>query len=67
MEIYGLTNRGMEIARNTRSPDTPKWRVIHFLYKVPKASTEQIAEGCGLTQIQTGRAIRELKGIVAKE
>ena len=44
MEIYRLTDRGDQLARSYRSPDTPAWRVIHFLRKRGVATKEQILD-----------------------
>ena len=69
MEIYGLTNRGRQLARSTRHPDTADWQVIHYLDKTHKSTKEQIADYCGLSPIEVSVAMRKLKakGIVAEE
>ncbi len=59
--------KGISVSRNPRNPNTPKYRIISFLYKVPRATTEQISEYCDLTVSQTARELRSLKGIVARE
>ncbi len=66
MNVYGLTNKGLSVARNIRSPDEPKWRVIHYLYGGPK-TLDQISDYCGLSRMEAARIIRRLDGIVAKE
>ncbi len=67
MDVYGLTNKGLLMARNIRSPDEPRWRVIHFLYRTPRATIDQIADSCGISRMEAARVIRQLDGIVAKE
>lgn len=69
MEIYGLTVRGHSLARSTHSPDTPIWRVIHYLDKAHQSTREQISENCGLSSVQTAVIMRKLraKRIVATE
>lgn len=69
MEMYGLTQRGIRIARNPRNPPTPPYKVIHFLDKVPRASREMIADYCGLSPTETSITLRSLKAnhIIADE
>ncbi len=69
MEIYGLTTRGHALARSTHSPNTPEWRVIHFLDKAHQSTKEQITEYCGLSPMQTAVVMRKLRArrIVATE
>ncbi len=59
--------KGLAVARNPRNPSTPKYKIIGFLYKVPRATTEQISEYCDLGESQTARELKELKGLVARE
>ena len=69
--IYGLTSRGKALARSTHSPDTPEWRVIHYLDKVQRSTPEQISVYCSMGLGQTISVLRKLKsnsrGIVAEE
>jgi len=67
--IWGLTNRGIRLARNPHNPNTPAFKLISFLDKVPRASKETIGDYCGLSPVQTAVILRELKGkgIVAEE
>ena len=69
MEIYGLTVKGHSLARHTHSPNTPIWRVIHFLDKQHQSTKEQISEYCGLSPVETAVVLRRLKGakLVATE
>ncbi len=67
MDIWGLTIKGIAVARNPRNPNTPEYKIISFLYKVPRATTEQISEYCDLSVSQTARELKELKGLVARE
>ncbi len=67
--MYGLTDRGVRIAKNPRNPKEPAYDVISFLNKVPRASKEMISEYCGLNQVHAGVVLRKLKsaGIIAEE
>ena len=69
MDIYGLTNRGRQLARSTHHPDTADWQVVHYLDKTHKSTKEQISEYCGLSPIEASVVIWKLKakGIVAGE
>lgn len=42
MDIYTLTQRGMALAKSTRSPATPEWGVVMFLAKHSSATKDQI-------------------------
>lgn len=67
--IYGLTSKGRLLARSTGSPDTPEWRVIHYLDKMNRSTPEQITEFCGMNGTQAAIVLRKLKsrGIIAEE
>ncbi len=70
MDLYGLTSKGLRIARNYRSPNTSEWKIIHYLYGTAnnRATMGQIADNIGETPTQTSIIIRtKLNGIVAKE
>jgi hypothetical protein len=67
--IWGLTSRGIRVARNPHNPNTPVYKIVAFLDKVPRASKETINDYCGLSPTQTAVILRALKarGIVAEE
>ena len=68
MNIYGLTTAGDAIARNPRNPSDKAHQIIGYLYRVNRATLEQIAEYVHLTPFETSMIIRRrLKGIVGKE
>lgn len=69
IEFYGLTSRGVGIAKNPRNPNTPAYRIISFLYKVPRAEKALIGEASGLNPSQTAIILRDLKskGYVASD
>jgi hypothetical protein len=68
MNIYALTEWGRKLARSTTSPDTPGWRIVHYLDKVGQSTVDQIAAYTGLPQGQAGRVCSQLasKGILQK-
>lgn len=67
--IYGLTSIGRRLARSTNSPNTPEWRVIHYMDKIQRSTPEQIADYLGMNLAQTSIVLRKLKGkkIIAEE
>lgn len=42
MEIYRLSRLGYALSHSTRNPDTPEWKVIHYLNRQHSASKEKI-------------------------
>ena len=46
---YALTKDGERAAQSVSSPDTPAWRVLHYLSKVGEATPERIEQGTGLS------------------
>ena len=68
MNIYALSEWGKRLARSTTSPDTPGWRVVHYLDKVGQSTIDQIAAYTGLTQGQASRICSQLatKGVTQK-
>lgn len=60
MKIWGLTQLGKKIARNTRNPDTPQYRIIHTLDRIGTATTDQIASSIGLGEGETGMYLSRL-------
>ncbi len=67
--FYGLTDKGIGVAKNPRNPDAAPYRIMSFLYRVPKAETSLIADGSNLTISQTATTLKDLvaKGYVARE
>lgn len=66
MEIYSLTYRGRALSHSVRSPDTPEWKVIHFLAKQGRATKEQIQSYVPETSSTTLARLR-IKGIIRDE
>mgnify|MGYP005850113863 CR=1 FL=1 len=70
MKIYQLTNLGRRLARTTNNPDTPNWRVLHYLDNLSGAATsDQIVMGTGLEENQAAGALVLLrrKGLVSEQ
>lgn len=67
LEVYGLTRKGIWMARNYRAPDEPKYKVLASLYKLQRADLLSICEDTGYDQRTVQKAIRELSGLVGKE
>lgn len=62
MKIYQLTQLGRKLARTTNNPDTPNWRVIHYLDNLSgAATTDQVTLGTGLDENQAAGALVLLK------
>jgi DNA-binding MarR family transcriptional regulator len=61
MRIYSLTALGQSLSKNTRSPYTPSWRIIHFLAKRDAASDDQIVEFTGLNKGVVSGSLRSLQ------
>jgi hypothetical protein len=66
VRIYQLSNMGKRLARTTNNPDTPNWRVLHYLDNLSYATTDQIAMATGLDERQTAGSLVLLrhKGLV---
>jgi len=60
MKVYSLTPWGWRIARSVNTPDTPQWRIVHYLDRVRAATTEQICENTKLSVYQAEIALRGL-------
>jgi len=60
MKVYSLTPWGWRIARSVNTPDTPTWRVVHYLDRVRAATNEQISRNTGLSTFDTEKALRSL-------
>ncbi len=68
MRILGLTQSGLQVARNIRNPDVPKFQILSYLYKVNRAELRRIADYIGVSPAETSRIIRrDLKNLVAEE
>ncbi len=63
MEIYRLTGKGEELAHSYRSPRTPEWAVIHFLYRRGAATKEAIYDSVPSASSST-LARLSLKGVI---
>ena len=63
IEIYGLTEAGKRAARNVRNPNTPEWRIIHYLDLARHATKEQVAQYAGLPQGVANKALRNLQRV----
>jgi DNA-binding MarR family transcriptional regulator len=61
VRLYTLTEQGRKLARSVRSPNTPAWRIIHWLDKRDQAADEQIAEFTGVDRGTTSATLRHLK------
>ena len=68
MKIYILTENGNSIARSVNHPDTPGWRVVHYLDRAGKQTSDDISRGTGLDANTVGSTMGSLrrKGIVAE-
>ena len=69
MEIYGLTQRGVQMARSIKQSNTPEWKVINYLDKVPRATKEQIQDYTSMSSGQLATTLTRLKKarLVAKD
>jgi hypothetical protein len=61
IKVYQLTQLGKRLARNTNSPDTPGWRVLHYLDSVHYATEDQVAMYSGLEDHEAANALGTLK------
>jgi len=68
MKIYTLTQLGRRLARSTSNPDTPGWKIVHYLDSIGYQTPDQIASGTGIGTNQTAAWLSQLrrKGIVAE-
>jgi hypothetical protein len=67
IRVYGLTRKGIYLARNIRLPDEPKYKVLASLYKLQRADLLSICEDTGYDQRTVLKSIRELSGLVGEE
>lgn len=61
MKLYTLTPLGRRLARNTNNPDTPGWKIVHWLDSVGYQTPEQIADGTGLSGSDTSSWLGQLR------
>jgi len=61
LRIYQLTPRGHKLARSVSNPDSPAYRVVHFLDQMGHSTTEQIAEYCGISPKQAATILGSLR------
>ncbi len=61
IQVYTLTTLGRAMARSTRSPRTPAWRIINYLDKVGHATSDQMAMYCGLGQGEVSANLVKLR------
>ena len=61
IEIYTLTPLGHRLARSTRSPDNPNWRVVHYLDQVGHSTKDQIAAYCGMGESEVSAVVGRLR------
>jgi len=68
MHIYTLTQLGRRLARSTNNPDTPGWKIVHYLDSIGYQTPDQIAGGTGLGGDELGGWLSQLrrKGIVTE-
>ena len=66
MKIYALTPLGKRLARSTQNPDTPGWRIVHYLDNTGYATPDQVAGGTGMDEGEVGTNMGFLrrKGII---
>jgi hypothetical protein len=67
IKVYGLTSKGLMLAKNYRLPDEPKYKVLSSLYKLTRADLLSICEDTGFDQRTVLKAIRDLRGLVGEE
>lgn len=61
MHIYTLTPIGRKLARSVSNPDSHAFRVVHFLDQQNQATTDQIADYCGLSNREAATILGRLK------
>jgi len=68
MRIYALTQLGKRLARSTNNPDTPAWRVVHYLDSNGHGTPDQVADYTGLSVGEASSTLGALKrkGIVGE-
>jgi hypothetical protein len=62
MKIWRLTNIGKRLARSTRNPDSPLYKVIHCLDRIGSGTSDQIASFTGMSQAEVNMSLMRLAG-----
>lgn len=74
LKVYQLTPIGKKLARSVSNPDSPAYRIVHFLDQQGQATPEQAAEFCGISKGQASailsglrrkRVVNEITGVEA--
>jgi len=60
VRIYQLTQLGKRLARTTNNPDTPNWKLLHYLDSVSYATADQLSMA-GMSENEAMGAIGILK------
>ena len=64
MDVYQLTGKGEQLAHSYRSPRSPEWAVIHYLYRHGAATKEMVYENVPSASSST-LAKLHIKGIIS--
>ena len=67
-KIYTLTQLGRRLARSTNNPDTPGWKIVHYLDSIGYQTPDQIASGTGIGENEVATWLGQLRrrGIVTE-
>jgi hypothetical protein len=60
MRVWSLTVVGKRLARSTRNPDSPVYRVLHCLDFLGSATSDRIAEFTGLSNTEVGLSLSKM-------
>ncbi len=66
MKIYRLSTLGYSLSHSTRFPNTPEWRVIHYLGRMHSASRDKIISEVDGATIMTLERLR-MKGVLIED
>ena len=61
LRIYQLTPIGKKLARSVSNPDSPAYRVVHFLDQQGQGTADQVAQFCGISQGQASMLLGRLR------
>ncbi len=61
IRIYTLTGLGTRLARSVSNPNSPAYRIVHYLDQSGNKTIEQIADYCGLSTREAAGILRGLK------
>jgi len=61
MKIYEITADGARAARNIHNPSSGAYRVLNYLAKVGKATTEQVQNGTRLDDVDLRVSLSALR------